>query len=134
MFFFAGVVFRPPAFATGTFSDGSGVARHFLPLPRAHRRFIDDFLFTMLHDGAVHPPKSQKPTFTARCSFSTLRCFPRFPKTKGPAGARNRKLCSGLFRDFGLNSEAAFPPGVWVLMAFTSSTISNALEGGPSKV
>ena len=105
MFFCAGVVFRPPACATGTSSDGSGVARHFLPLPRAHRRFIDDFTLAMLHDGPVHrggPPKPRNPTGT--CDSLEFRFSQDPPKQQDPKGFRVACSCVG-FWGFGFNSK-----------------------------
>ena len=82
MFFFAGVVFRPPALATGTYSDGfwRGAALDCC-CPRTHRRLSDDCDYKLLHDGAVQPPQIPKTTTPARCSIG-ISVFPRFPKTK----------------------------------------------------
>ena len=58
-------------------------ARHFWPLPRNSPQVIDNVLFALLNDGAVHPPKSQKllpcMRFTSNFGFSQAS-----PKHKRP--------------------------------------------------
>jgi hypothetical protein len=72
------------------FSDGPGVARHFWPLPRAHRRLIEYIVTTHCTDGALQTPKIPKTISQVAVHFD-FRIFPDSLKQKGPTGARNRK-------------------------------------------
>ena len=83
-FFCGGLFYAPPQPAPqALLAMGPTRCGIKLPLPRAHRRFIDNVLFTMLHDGPVRPPKSQKPTSQLAVHFR-LFGFPDSPNTKRP--------------------------------------------------
>jgi hypothetical protein len=70
---------------------GSGVARHFLPLPQNSPQVSEDVAYKLLHDGAVQTPKIPK-TISQLAVHFDFRFFPDSPKhKKGPIGARNRK-------------------------------------------
>ena len=54
--FFAGDFLSPQPAPRVLVAMGSGVARHFKPLPQNPPQVSVDILFKFLHDGPVHPP------------------------------------------------------------------------------
>ena len=87
----------PPSLRHRPFlSDGPGVARHFLPLPRAHRRFSEDNVYKFFHDGAVQTPKIPKTHFHSSLFIFDSSVFPDSPKQKAQYGLRTTS-CEWVF-------------------------------------